>query len=131
MAMRFPLTELLDEQESYNFLLRILHPDGLKCKHGHALPPDQKPHNRNCEPLFDYRCRICHNVFNIFTDTVRQGTHYGCRQIVLVMRGVAQGTPTLQLADELKVDYGTLLERRHRIQKLKNILIKESIKKNK
>ena len=118
MVMRFPLTDLLDEQESYNFLLKTLHPDGMKCNHGHPLPPDQKPHDRSREPIFDYRCRICGNVFNIFTDTVWQGSHYDCRKIVLVMRGVAQGTPTLQLADELEVDYGTLLERRHRIQKL-------------
>jgi len=118
MAMRFPLTDLLDEQESYNFLLKTLHPDGMKCKHGHPLPPDQKPHDRRRAPIVEYRCRICGNVFNIFTNTVWQGSHYDCRTMVLVMRGVAQGTPTLQLADELEVDYGTLLERRHRIQKL-------------
>jgi len=104
MAMRFPLTDLLDEQESYNFLLKTLHPDGMKCKHGHPLPPDQKPHDRRRAPIVEYRCRICGNVFNIFTNTVWQGSHYDCRTMVLVMRGVAQGTPTLQLADGLEVD---------------------------
>ena len=118
MAMRFPLTELLDEQESYNFLLKTLHPDGLKCKHDHPLPPGQKPQDRSRDPIFDYRCRICGNVFNIFTNTAWQGTHYDCPTIVLVMRGIAQGTPTQQLADELELDYGTLLERRHQLQKL-------------
>ena len=34
------------------------------------------------------------------------------------MRGISQGVPTMQLADELELDYGTLLERRHRIQEL-------------
>jgi transposase-like protein len=34
------------------------------------------------------------------------------------MRGVAQGIPTLQLAEELGLDYSMLLERRHRIQRL-------------
>lgn len=118
MAMRFPLTDLLDEQESYNFLLRTLYPDGLKCRCGHALPPDQKPHDCKRDPIFKYRCRICGRVFNIFTDTVWQSTQYDCRTIVLVMRGIVQGIPTLQLADELELDYGTLLERRQRIQKL-------------
>jgi transposase len=118
MAMRFPLTELLDEQECYNFLLKTLHPAGLTCKHGHPLPPDQKPHDRSRDPIFAYRCRICGNVFNIFTNTGWQGSQYDCRMIVLVMRGIAQGTPTRQLADELEVDYGMLLERRHRLQKL-------------
>lgn len=34
------------------------------------------------------------------------------------MRGFAQGTPTLQLGEELELDYGTLLGRRHKMQKL-------------
>lgn len=118
MAIRFSLTELLDAQESYNFLLKTLHPDGLKCKHGHPLPPDQQPHDRRRDPIVDYRCRICGNIFNLLTGTIWQGTHYDCRKIVLIMRGVVQGTPTRQLADELGVDYGTLLTRRHRIQQL-------------
>jgi len=32
------------------------------------------------------------------------------------MRGIAQGVPTLQLAEELEIDYDTLLKRRHGIQ---------------
>jgi len=118
MAIRFPLTDLLDEQESYNFLLKTLHPDGLECKRGHPFPSDQKPHDRSRDPILDYRCRVCGNVFNIFTNTAWQGTQYACATIVLVMRGFAQGTPSLQLAEELELDYGTLLERRHKVQKL-------------
>jgi len=114
--IRFPLADLLDEQECHDFLLRILHPDGLCCRNGHPLPPDQAPHDRSRAPLYDYRCRACGNVFNLFTDTVWAGTHYDCVTIVLVMRGFAQGIPTLQLADELELDYGTLLHRRHLIQ---------------
>jgi hypothetical protein len=33
--------------------------------------------------------------------------------VVLSVRGFAQGVPTLQLAKELKLDYETLLNRRH------------------
>jgi transposase-like protein len=61
---------------------------------------------------------VCGNVFNLFTDTVWSGTHYECVTIVLVMRGFAQGMPTLHLADELELDYGTLLDRRHDLQQL-------------
>ncbi len=118
MAMRFPLTDLLNELECYTFLLNTLHPDGLACRHGHSLPADQKPHDRSRDPIFDYRCRTCGDVFNIFTATVWQGTHADCRMIVLLLRGFAQGTPTLQLAEELALDYGTLLARRHRLQQL-------------
>ncbi|MBU1661988.1 MAG: hypothetical protein KKD28_11025 [Chloroflexi bacterium] len=57
-------------------------------------------------------------MFNLFTNTIWEGTHYDCPTIVLVMRGFVQGVPTLQLAEELDLDYGTLLERWHRIQQL-------------
>jgi len=117
--MRFPLTDLLDEQECYNYLLHTLHPDGLKCPScGTPLPPDQTPHDRSRDPIFDYRCRVCGAVFNLFTGTIWSGTHYDCKTIVLVMRGFVQGIPTLQLAQELGLDYGTLLKRRHQVQRL-------------
>ncbi len=38
--MPFPLDTLLDEQACYDFLLHVLHPDGLACPHGHQLPPN-------------------------------------------------------------------------------------------
>ena len=103
---------------NYKFLLKRLHPAGLKCKRGHILPSGQKPHDRSRDPIFDYRCRVCGNVFNIFSNTAWEGTQYGCPTIVLVMRGFTQGAPTLQLAEELVLDYGTLLDRRHKVQKL-------------
>ena len=52
-------------------------------------------------------------MFNRFTGTSWAGTHYPCTKMVLILRGVAQGTPTLQLADEWEWDYGTLLHDRH------------------
>lgn len=116
--IRFPISDLLKPEECYEYLLRILHPNGLRCKNGHLLPSDQAPHTRSRAQLADYRCRVCGNVFNLLTGSVWQGTHYDCVTIVLVMRGFAQGIPTLQLAEELNLDYGTLLERRHKIQQL-------------
>lgn len=118
MAMRFPLIVLLNKQECYNFLMYTLHPDGLKCPSGHCLRPGQAPHDRSRDPIVDYRCSECGKVFNIFTDTEWAGSHYDVRTIVLVIRGFVQGVPTLQLADELNLDYGTLLDRRHKIQDL-------------
>ena len=116
--MRFPITDLLDEQECYDFLLHTLHSDGLKCPEGHQLPPDQAPHDVSRAPVVDYRCRICGRVYNLFTGTVWSGTQYDCPTVVLVICGIAQGVTTKQLADELERDYATLLERRHRIQQL-------------
>ncbi len=116
--INFPITDLLDETECYRWLLNILHPEGLKCRNGHALPKEQVPHDRSRTPIVDYRCRECGSVYNVFTDTVWQGTHYDCNIIVLVMRGFAQGIPTKHLAEELELDRGTLLERRDEVQKL-------------
>jgi transposase-like protein len=118
LMIRFPITDLLDEQECYDYLVRTLHPEGLHCRNGHSLPPNQAPQDRSRAPICDYRCRVCGNVFNLFTDTVWAGTHYDCVTIVLVMRGFAQGLPTLQLADELELDDETLLNRRHDVQQL-------------
>ena len=114
--MRFPIGDLLDEQECYNWLLNTLHPDGLQCPHGHPLPNDQAPHDSHRVPICDHRCRVCGAVFNVFSNTIWSGTRYDSITIVLVIRGFVQGTPTKHLADELALDYGTLLKRRHLFQ---------------
>jgi hypothetical protein len=44
--LRFPLDGLLDEQACYDFLLHILHPDGLHCPRSHPLRADQAPQRR-------------------------------------------------------------------------------------
>jgi len=51
--LRFPLDGLLDEQACYDFLLRLLHPDGLHCPRGHQLGADQAPHRRP-----DWYCNV-------------------------------------------------------------------------
>ena len=116
--MIFPIGELLDEQRCYDFLLEVLHPEGLHCPNGHLLPPDQTPHDRHRDPLFDYRCRVCGKVYNIFTGTIWSGSRYSCVTIVLIMRGILQGVPTKHLAEEMGIDRSHLLKRRHAIQKL-------------
>ena len=112
----FPITELLDEQACHDFLLKVLHPEGLKCPEGHPLPLDQAPHDRHRTPLFDYRCKACGKVFNLFTGTIWKGSHYSCRKIVLLLKGIAEGTPTQHLAQEVGVSRMNLTRRRHQIQ---------------
>ncbi len=114
--IRFSLNELLCSQRCYDFLLKVLHPNGLACPHGHPLPADQAPHDRHRAPIMDYRCRQCGTVFNLFTGTIWQKSRLACQMIVLILQGTTQGKPTLQLADELKLDYSWLLKRRHQIQ---------------
>lgn len=114
----FPINELMDENACYDFLLKILCPDGLKCPNQHPLPIDQCPHDRSRDPVFDYRCRTCGAVFNIFTGTIWKKTRFLCSTIVLILRGIAQGVSTSQLARELGIDRTHLLDRRHQIQAL-------------
>ena len=114
----FPIHELMDEQKCYDYLLQVLHPDGLKCPRGHPLPAEQQPHDRHRAPIMDYRCRECGAVFNLFTDTIWSGSRYNCVQIVLILRGIAHGVPSEHLAHELGIDRSHLLERRHEIQQL-------------
>lgn len=66
----FPFDELLDERACYNHLLKILHPEGMHCPNGHPLPADQAPHNRRQAPRVTYRCRVCGQVFSLFTGTL-------------------------------------------------------------
>jgi transposase-like protein len=114
----FPIDELMDEQACYAFLLKVLHPKGLQCPKRHALPKDQAPHDRHRAPIFDYRCRRCGAIYNLFTHTLWSRSRYSCKTIVLIMRGIAQGTPTLHLAKELRLDRSHLQKRRHAIQQL-------------
>lgn len=114
----FPIQGLLDEQACYQYLLELLHPQGLRCPRGHGLPAGQAPHDRHRAPLLDYRCQTCGAVFNLFTGSVWSGTRYRCTTIVLILRGIAQGVPTAHLARELGIDRGHLLHRRHAMQQL-------------
>ena len=77
--MRFPVTDLLDDEECYRYLLDALHPEGLSCPNGHPLPDEQAPHGRSRAPIVKYRCRECGAVYNLFTGTVWSGTHYDCK----------------------------------------------------
>lgn len=93
-----------------------MHPDGLHCPQGHALPIGQCPHSRDRAPIVENRCRECGCVWNIFSTTTLKGIRYDCRKILLMLRGFSQGVSTNHLSNELHIDYSCLLEWRHRLQ---------------
>ena len=77
--MRFPVTDLLSEEECYQYLLDALHPEGLSCPNGHPPPDGQAPHDRSRAPIVKYRCREYGAVCNLLvpfgpgrTTTVRR-----------------------------------------------------------
>jgi transposase-like protein len=111
--MDFPLLDQLDEQACYDFLVEALHPNGLRCPAcGSRHSTIQRAHR---DPVLDYRCD-CGRVFNAWTGTLLQGTQRPPTAIVLIIRGIAQGTPTAQLARELGCSRRHLLDLRHRLQ---------------
>ena len=114
--IKFPIQELLDEEESYVRLCELLRPEGFSCPNGHPLPKDQAPHERKRAPVVNYRCRECGAVYNLFTGSIWSGSHYDCRIILLLMRGFIKGVPTQELATEMELDYKTVLKWRHRVQ---------------
>jgi transposase-like protein len=115
--MDFPLSELMDEEACYAKLLTWLHPGGLACPRCRARD-GLRIHRRHRAPILDYRCTACHRVFNAFTGTALQGTKRRPVELMLILRGFAQGVPTAQLARELGCDRKELLTLRHRLQHL-------------
>jgi transposase-like protein len=113
--MDFPLTDLMDQDACYHKLVSLLHPDGLACPE--CKKPDHlRVHRHHRAPVLDYRCTACGRVFNAFTSTELEGTHRRPAEIMLILRGFAQGVPTAQLARELGCDRKHLLELRRRMQ---------------
>ena len=115
--MDFPITELMDPDSCYAELVEWLHPDGFACPRCHQ-GDRMRVHRGRRPPLLDYRCGQCGRVFNAFTGTALHGVKRGPVQMVLIIRGFAQGVPTAQLARELECDRSELLNLRHRLQDL-------------
>jgi hypothetical protein len=108
--MDFPITDLMDEQACYDRLVGWLHPDGFVCPRCHAADR-MVVHRRGRDPVLDFRCGHCKRVFNVFTGTALHGAKRRPRELVLILRGFAQGVPTAQLARELGCDRPELLGR--------------------
>jgi transposase len=113
--MDFPIHPFMDEDACYQFLLALVHPEGLQCPRCHAHE-GFLVHRYYREPVLDYRCPACGRVFNAWTGTVFQGTHYRPSMLVLILRGFAQGVSTAQLSRELKCSRRNLLKLRHQFQ---------------
>ena len=113
--MDFPITDLMDEDACYAKLVHWLHPHGLVCPR--CRRDDRMVvHRRGRTPVLDYRCGHCRRVFNAFTATSLHGVKRRSAELVLILRGFAQGVPTAQLARELECDRSELLKFRHRVQ---------------
>ena len=88
--MDFPISDLMDQAACYARLVDWLHPDGLACPRC-AVRHRLVVHRRHRDPVLDYRCAACGRVFNAFTGTALQATKWRPAELVLILRGFAQG----------------------------------------
>jgi transposase-like protein len=112
----FPILDLMDQAGCCRKLDDLLHPDGFACPRCGAREGLNVHRRHHDSPVVDYRCKGCRRVFNMFTGTQWQGTHLTPVQILLILRGIAQGVPTAKLAREVGISRQHLLRLRHEIQ---------------
>jgi transposase-like protein len=116
--MDFPIREFMDEQRCHDKLFEILHPEGLhcpRCQRDDALVV----HDHSRKPVLRYKCCHCNRIFHLFTGTPLAGVRRrSCAELLLLLRGIAKGTPTRELAREVGCSEGQLLSLRHRLQEL-------------
>lgn len=115
--MEFPIKELLDPENSTEWILEHFHPQGFKCFKCHeGVEQARTFRHTQASELVVYRCNHCGTVYNLYTGTVFQGSQWTPRQVVLLMRGISKGETSKELAAELELNYKTVLSMRHRVQ---------------
>ena len=115
--MIFPITKLLDDQSSEIWLLRHLHPKGLRCPTCQAsLKQARKFRTAQRTHLTDYRCNDCGSVYNLYTGTVFAHKQLRPQQVVMLLRGICKGEPSTTLAEENDVSWRTVHELRRVLQ---------------
>ena len=115
--MEFPITDLLSEEQSEQWIVEHFHPQGLKCPWCKAPVEQANLFRVTCKSkLKVYRCRACKHIYNLYTGTVFQQHHLRPQQAVLLIRGILKGEPSTELSAELELDYITVLTLRRELQ---------------
>lgn len=111
----FPIDHLMDEEKCHAILVELLHPEGFRCPKCRTPVQEASVHRRDRAPLLFHRCP-CGRIFNAWSGTLLQGTHWSAVIWVQVLRGFAQGISTKHLAEELGLARPNLLNLRHKCQ---------------
>ena len=99
--MIFPITELLEDQESQAWVEKYFHPKGLRCPGCEATREHAREFRRHKHGVVDYRCHLCQRTYNLYTGTIFAGSNLEPRRVVLLVRGVCKGEAATVLAEEL------------------------------
>ncbi len=115
MDMIFPITDLLDDEQSEKWILEHFHPEGLRCP---KCGSTRRRFFRETETsrLSVYRCLQCEGIYNLYSATLFEKKHLRPSQVVLLLRGVSQGASSMRLAEELGVSRQTVHEMRKELQ---------------
>lgn len=116
-SMDFPITHLLDEPQSQQWVEQHFHPDGLRCPRCQANREEAYLFRRTqCSHLDVYRCRQCGKTYNLYSGTVFEHRQFSAPQVVMLLRGIFQGQSSAHLARELAMSRTTILGIRRAIQ---------------
>src|SRR5215210_5470994 len=99
--MIFPITELIDAQDSLAWVETHFHPKGLHCPKCGAPKHEAREFRTHKRGVVDYRCHSCQRTYNLYTGTLFAGSNLAPRRVVLLVRGVCKGEPATVLAEEL------------------------------
>jgi transposase-like protein len=115
--MDFPITKLMSEKASTEWIMEYFHPHGLRCPHCEAAWAEAREfRSTRRSELTVYRCRRCRGIYNLYSGTIFEGRQLRPAQVVLLVRGVLKGESAATLARELGMSRTTITELRHLIQ---------------
>lgn len=124
--MIFPITDLLDEQESLAWVGKHFHPKKLRCPGCAATTRQARPVRTHKRGFVDYRCPKCQRSYNLYTGTSFAGSNLEPRRVVLLLRGSCKGAPATVLAAELELSRCCVHRWRKRIQQNAHALLNEA-----
>lgn len=113
--MIFPITDLLDDEQSEQWLLEHFHPEGLRCPKCDSTKRRLFRETR-ASRLTVYRCLECEGIYNLYSGTIFEKKHLRPSEVVLFLRGVAKGESSMGLCQELGVSRTTVHYLRKELQ---------------
>ncbi|HEY9639742.1 MAG TPA: hypothetical protein V6C57_04625, partial [Coleofasciculaceae cyanobacterium] len=116
--MEFPITNLLDRANCIQWIVEHFHPDGFGCPNCEAgVEQARKFRTTRRSQLTVYRCRQCHQTYNLYSGTMFEQHHLTPEQVVLLIRGIVKGESSKSLASELQLSYQTVLHLRQGVSR--------------
>ena len=114
--MEFPITELLDQEQSEQWVIEHFHPEGLKCPRCKAGVEEAYAFRQTVRSQLQvYRCKHCRQTYNLYSGTVFEQRHLTVQQAVLLLRGILKGETSSTLAAELGLHERTVREIRQAV----------------